>query len=811
MNFAVGTLSYDASDQISAPVREAVDRAVNRIAPAWPLESTVAVNPFVGQTNMRLAEVSAVLEKLIGQSVLMPADWYQARIKTGEISAQDLQTALLASDYTSKPKDITGLKAAIKQLASQTGENGQTIPNFSQLASCVTATDWPQISQDMIGRWAAAHFDRGAALWAFNDNDDVSAWQSWRDWAACDRTAELLGATGFCSAIHDLPGTSLAAIDEMLALLNPDHIGLENQFHQTLLLINGWAQHGRYLRWVAELGADQDDTIIDLLAIRLSFDFALYQACQDEIDPVWQDTLAQLACPIHPTAGQVACEIAQQAYELSLQDNLAQNLSSQTVDEQVAQRPNVQAAFCIDVRSEVFRRAFEGVASDIETKGFAGFFGLPVEHQAHGSTLGEKRLPVLLAPALKTRCDHPGHGAAQSFATKLGTNTARPWHQFRTAAISSFAYVDAIGPAYIWQLIKRTLGLSKANGNKTASPKPAFDAPLDLTTKCEIAAKVLRAMSLTDNFAKMILLVGHGANVTNNPHASALHCGACGGHAGDVNARLLAGLLNDPDVRQGLVENGITIPDDSVFIAGLHDTTTDQVTLFEQDVDQVIDPAQLLRLKEYLHKAAIVARTERIAKLPGALTERDVTARATNWAETRPEWGLAGCKYFIAAPRGYSKQSSLCGESFLHDYDRAADAQNGYAVLELILTAPVVVASWISLQYYASSVAPDLFGGGNKLLHNVVGGIGVYEGNGGNLRTGLPIQSVHDGVELRHDPARLTVCLDAPISAIDAILKRHPAVQQLFDQQWLHLLAFDESGTLAHRYIGQQEWTGLTR
>jgi hypothetical protein len=54
-------------------------------------------------------------------------------------------------------------------------------------------------------------------------------------------------------------------------------------------------------------------------------------------------------------------------------------------------------------------------------------------------------------------------------------------------------------------------------------------------------------------------------------------------------------------------------------------------------------------------------------------------------------------------------------------------------VLELIMTAPVVVASWISLQYYGSSVAPEAFGGGNKLIHNVVGGIGVVEGNGGSL------------------------------------------------------------------------------
>ena len=68
----------------------------------------------------------------------------------------------------------------------------------------------------------------------------------------------------------------------------------------------------------------------------------------------------------------------------------------------------------------------------------------------------------------------------------------------------------------------------------------------------------------------------------------------------------------------------------------------------------------------------------------------------------------------------------LDGRAFLHDYDWRKD--EGFSILKLILTAPVVVASWISLQYYGSTVAPQLFGAGNKLLHNVVGGFGVFEG-----------------------------------------------------------------------------------
>ncbi len=122
------------------------------------------------------------------------------------------------------------------------------------------------------------------------------------------------------------------------------------------------------------------------------------------------------------------------------------------------------------------------------------------------------------------------------------------------------------------------------------------------------------------------------------------------------------------------------------------------------------------------------------------------------------------------------------------------------------MTAPVVVASWINLQYYGSAVAPALFGGGNKLLHNVTGGIGVVEGNGGVLRGGLPWQSVHNGSALMHDPLRLAVCIEAPRDAIDTTLARHAHVRALFDHRWLHLLGLDDRGKVAWRYAGIGQW-----
>ena len=287
-----------------------------------------------------------------------------------------------------------------------------------------------------------------------------------------------------------------------------------------------------------------------------------------------------------------------------------------------------------------------------------------------------------------------------------------------------------------------------------------------------------------------------------------LHCGACGGYSGEVNARLLAALLNDREVREGLVARGIEIPADTLFVAALHDTTSDAVTLYSKDHPSPTHEPDLTAARGWLAAAGGIARGERALRLPRADGARSLARRGRDWAEIRPEWGLAGCNAFIAAPRRRMAGKSLAGRAFLHDYDWRRDGD--FAVLELILTAPVVVASWISLQYYGSTVAPRVFGGGDKLLHNVVGGIGVVEGNGGPLRAGLPWQSVHDGARLIHEPLRLTVCIEAPREAMTEILQRHPDVRALFDNRWMHLFALDETGRMAWRYAGDLDWTATS-
>lgn len=765
---------------------QAAESAARAIPPAFPLSATVAVNPFLGQANEDLATASARLARVAGVRLTRPRGSYAADLRAGRITDDDLAEALIACRSGVKPPDLAHLK--LRLLAEAPAP--RAFPTVADLAADASGQDWPALIARCFGLWAAGQFDRGQALWS--PAPGRGAFAAWRDWATHDLTPEIAGLKGFCAHVASAPDTAERAILFAAERLGITEAAAETAFHRLLMDLGGWAQHARWLLWQAEMEGGSDPTVIDLLAIRLIWEEALLDHAP-QVAAGWESAVLQHATPIVATPDDVLDAILQDAAERAHQRRIAGLLRGPAA---VPARPALQAAFCIDVRSEVFRRALETVDPGIETLGFAGFFGLSVAHRAHGTDEVAAHLPVLLNPGLASQ----SHAApATEQAARITARAFRAWGRFRQAAVSSFAFVEAAGPGYAVKLVKDSLALNSPEA--PAGPAPVFEPALAPETKVATAAAVLKAMSLTQGHARLVLLLGHGARTTNNPHESAYHCGACGGQTGEVSARLLAGLLNDPEARAGLAQHGINLPDDTRFVAALHDTTTDAITLYD-DAPAASHAEDLRNAKAWLAKAGRIARAERAARLPGA-TGANLDRRAQDWAEVRPEWGLAGCAAFIAAPRAVTAGADLQGRAFLHSYDWKAD--DGFGTLELILTAPVVVASWISLQYYGSSIAPEAFGGGNKLIHNVVGGIGVVQGNGGRLRPGLPWQTIHDGMRLVHDPLRLLVMIEAPRTAIADVLARHDGVRALFDNGWLQLVVL-EQGRIAARYRPGLTW-----
>lgn len=770
------------------------DAAGRAIPPVWPLASAVAVNPFLGQTQETLAQAGARLARVSGTPVTLPRWQYRARIENGEITDADLEAALAASTDPGKPATLAALKAAIEQEP----DAPRALPTIAELVARRTGTDWPGFIEARFGTWVASWSDRGQALWA--PPPATNAWTAWLAAATHDLTPEIQGLKGFCRRANDAPDTTPVALAQLTTRLGLEEAALETCFHALLSSLGGWAHVARWRLWQAELGGGTDTTLTEFLTIRLFWEVALLEAHENTVGQRWCEVASRHATPLEATADQVVDAILQNAADRAGQRALVAVFDEVAMPREA--RPQLQAAFCIDVRSEVFRRALESLDPGVQTLGFAGFFGLATKHRRFASDVDELRLPVLLNPGIESRATGP-EVAEEDRDARHKARASRAWGRFKLAAVSSFAFVEAAGPIYIGKLLRDALGLVRQPAPN--DPAPRLEPELPLQARVEAANTVLRAMSLTRDFAPLVLIAGHGANVTNNPHASALHCGACGGYSGEVNARLLAGLLNDPEVRKGLEPHGIEIPSDTLFLGALHDTTTDAVTIYQDDADTEEHKTALASAQRWLEAAARLARAERAPKLPRATDPAAIAKRAADWAEVRPEWGLAGCRAFVAAPRARTAAASLQGRAFLHDY--AWQDDEGFGVLELILTAPVVVASWISLQYYGSTVAPDTFGAGNKLLHNVTGGIGVVEGNGGALRVGLPWQSVHDGEKFMHEPVRLSVFVQAPREAIIDILARHGGVRALFDNGWLHLFALDDQVGQVWRYEGNLEWS----
>jgi uncharacterized protein YbcC (UPF0753/DUF2309 family) len=475
------------------------------------------------------------------------------------------------------------------------------------------------------------------------------------------------------------------------------------------------------------------------------------------------------------------------------------------------------------------RRAKRAVASRprivdpaIKTLGFAGFFGLPAAYTPLATSARRPQLPGLLLPSaeIKDRI-RIGNGSSDADEAALQAQAFRSRHDhFGTSAQwlaaskwpgAGFSFVEAVGIGYIFKLGQWLLPSGKSRVNDDLAGLPSRYRPIcrprlvDLTleAKVSLAAGVLRGMGLIHTLAPIVLLVGHGSQSKNNAQAAALDCGACCGQTGEVNARSLADLLNESPVRAGLKTLGVDVPETTCFIAALHNTTTDEIEGFDLDLLSPDARARWDRFQTIAGQACDRLRRQRAPTL-GMRPSADAAAllkqfrrRANDGAQTRPEWGLAGNAALLIAPRTRSRGVALHGRCFLHDYDETQDADG--SLLEQLMTAPMVVAHWINWQYHASTCEPARFGSGNKLLHNVVGGnIGVFEGNGGDLRIGLSRQSLHDGERWTHEPLRLTVIVDASQRSIDKVLDKHANVRQLVANGWLHLWRFDRAGLLRY-------------
>lgn len=747
------------------------------------------------------------------------------------------------------------------------------------------------IDRELI-KWCEAFLDEGHAAWSMPERDQgfYQAWKSLaaREWSPC-------GIRHSRRKIESLPASPEDALLEHLDVLGVPEELRQDYLSLQLARLCGWAS---FINWRGELSQGyewQEAHPIDLtqyLAVAVWYERELVkQACQSEIgiegtyqaisswmqrqqNPSDSENRARAArlsaaVRLHDLAGALRIAPAEfvalppdklgmmlgwidafpadehgpvwlKAFEAGYQNDLLSKIAVSVNGSQhgtgTKPRPNAQAMFCIDVRSEPFRRNLESVGN-YETIGFAGFFALFIRYQSldnHHFTeqypaIGQAKYNSVEVVRENQEKELARYEAGKGFFHAIHELL----HDLKAHVLTPYIAVESLGWLFGVPLFGRTLfpRWYRKSREKVASivaPPVATEVPVEeserdeglktgvpLDDQVSTLETVLRTIGLTDNFARLVLVCGHGSSSDNNPYEAALNCGACGGHRGEPNARIFAAIANKPEVRSQLADRGIVIPEDTHFLAGLHDTTTDAVTFFDQQDIPATHQDDMDRFAEDLHQAAVKTNRERCARLPliskepgSSTVKREIDRRAGDWSEVRPEWGLSGNASFIIATRELTDQIDLEGRAFLNNYDEKGDSTG--ELLQGLLAGPGVVGQWINSEHYFSATDPEVYGAGSKIYHNVVSRIGIMAGPQSDLRTGLARQSVMRSTMPYHEPVRLLVVIEAPRQRISEALQSLPDVQRLFDNEWIHLVAVDrEAESPLYRYEPGQTWSRL--
>ena len=803
----------DAIGRDGDTVEDEIDAAATAVGSVWPVHSFVTANPLAGFEDRPFDEAVSRASELLGGRGYPRAETLRTALDEGRIDPDLLDAELTDRGYEADPE------ALLERL-----ENAEKTGESSGLDGAEGTDPGAERVDRVLTKWLSAFLDEGQAEWAM-PNREAGFYEAFRSVAAYDDEIPDAGV------VVDLPASPTEAIATALEPY-PDE-RWSSIFEAQFAALPGWT--GLLKRRAEDGGAWQSAYPITLegyLAARL----ALADAFGVDVSPPEESD-----GPAVDASDEIA-DAFLSAWEATYRDGLVERVAAESeardgegeareadgarADGGASDRPDAQLVFCIDTRSEVIRRHVEATG-DYETHGYAGFFGVPMEYSGYDAEVSVDACPPIVDPQHRVSevpADDDARASRDRWAD-LREAAGEVVETLRSNPATAFSFVEGAGSGYGLALAARTLVPGRVSdlldGADDAVPadhefcEPGIhdhDAsgeglPAGLTRdeKVEYAATAFELMGW-EAFGRLVVFTGHAAETANNPYDSSLDCGACAGNPGGPNARALAAICNDPEAKAGLRERGIDVPEDTVFLAAEHNTTTDEIELYDGDVPDS-HAADLERLRADLDAARERAAGERTGEEAEGSAVRETERRAADWAETRPEWGLAGNAGFVVGPRELTSDIDLDGRAFLHSYDWSTDPDGD--ALEAILTGPMVVTQWINAQYYFSTVDNAAYGSGSKVTHNPVGNVGVYQGNGGDLMTGLPLQSVKAAAgEPYHQPLRLSTVVHAPVDRVTEILADNEAVTGLLDNDWLSLTVVDP--TRDHRafdYESDLAWT----
>lgn len=836
-----------------------VQSASKVIAPLGPISKFAARHPWEGFERLSFEKTARYLKDTCDIDIFPNESVLKSALDRGEIKKKFLEAGLkrwLDSQHLGLPREVAERFCWAALMKDQPPANLVEAYEVKRLAKKLSSVKFVFIEKNsvktysqIIGqqgselnrhliKWCKLFLDESQAVWSM-PNREEGFYQAWRRLVRYD--PELKPAVR--KQFTDLPNEADHALLAGLLELKIPFSEILDYLEAHLLALPGWA--GMML-WRSQQSTQENSLLMEYLAVRISMEAALIKpylplpkqniggkAALESLIASWihlggmpiniftQLSSAELKARLtlaYRFDKIVRNRIWLEAWEKTYENQLMKLIfSKQPSAANKEETKLAQFVFCIDVRSELFRRKLEQ-SGPFETFGAAGFFGLPIESCELGCDHGHNSLPVMFKPQFKIK------ESTSESEFRQYQHRSQAAHLFGNAfkvmkhnLLSSLVLPELSGPWFglltlARSFVPRRTGSAFRKIKEIWVRKPEIELslerihfserelPIGFTDeeKVSLVRQSLKMMGLTDNFAPLVVICGHRSNSTNNPYASALDCGACGGASSGFNARVFAALCNLPKVRQTLAAEGISIPKDTVFIAVEHITSLDELHWLYVPKLSKAAQAAFDRIQETLPKVSHEANAERISQLPNISSKHknlkaEVERFAEDWSEVRPEWGLARNASIIIGERELTQDCNLEGRAFLHNYNWKKD-ENG-ALLANIIKGPGIVCQWINLQYYASTVAPHYYGSGNKTTQTVTGGIGVMQGNASDLLTGLPWQSVmQSDKEFYHAPIRLLVVIQAPKEYVERLLNQDSSFHQKVQNGWIRLAFIDPEG-----------------
>ncbi|TCD04296.1 DUF2309 family protein [Erythrobacteraceae bacterium CFH 75059] len=783
----------------------AVELAARTVPPLWPLDGAIAVNPLSGFETEPFGKAVRLAAETFRARPWLPLALWRRLLTDGAVEEAALRTAATAW--------LGGPDAAAANVAAGVSRLDLLMARLLHLPEDPAPQPVTDPAALLVADACAAYFSRPVV--AFGSAAATGGLFALARALVTEQMPRARRAdTATCPA-QPLDAIGWALGREGAADANP-----QTRLARCVARLPGWAGH---IRWRTEqadpdMAAEAPADMADLIAALLFADAVLGapEAAPMRHDPA--ATVRQLAqhlgldAPLPDTVEEIVALdpaalslLFMQAAEDSFTTPLLARLSAAqtSAGRSDAHVPDAQLVFCIDVRSEPMRRAVEAQGA-YQTVGYAGFFGLMIAVAEPGQRR-QRQLPVLVSPQhdLALLPARGCEGEAERLRTRRHRRAAALtlFDRLKAGSATAYATAETVGAAAgAWMALRTAAPLLARRLLRRQGDPHALMPSLDPHGSCtgltpdERLAYARGFIALTGirPQSRLVVLTGHAGEAVNNPYASALDCGACAGHGGAPNARVLAAIFNEPAIRAAL-----DIPEQCWFLGAEHNTTTDEIRLFDTHLAPASHHGDIAALSASLVEAGAGVRAARATRLHRPAD--DLARGAAHWAEVRPEWGLTGNAAFIVAPRSLTRSVDLGGAAFLHDYDWRGDASG--EALATILTAPMVVAQWINCQYLFSTADNEVLGAGDKTVHNPVGGFGVLRGNGGDLAIGLPRQSLfHDDGTPAHVPRRLTTIVEAPVEHVRAVVEGQDVLRRLFGNGWVHLVILDPITGQQHRW-----------